>query len=571
MKWLALISGVLIVLATGATAWGDPVIAGAEEISGDGGPDGGTNILYINELTPFDFSGQGDDHGVLTMVNFWVDSTRTTQGVFTPFVAEPLVADPQTGEDFEIRAIGTTREAGADWKCAGLYSYSFHETEQFVVRNDWVAGFLSSDPEGPREDALSPIPYFPSDVDGWLTYTATPGSGLPAIVQDESIMEGGSGTNVDAYGFRHYQFQIEAEPGDVQPPLPDGGRVDGLCEPIAGQEPITAGGSIDGWTNILYINEQTTFDFSDYGTDEGTLTEFNFWVHIDRELDGMVTPFVVEPLTDEAITGDDFIVRAIGTTRSAENGDWEEEGLHSFPFHDTEEFTVEDGWMAGFMSSDPEGESDLALSPIPFDGSNVAGWLTGTASAQTGAPAIELGEPIFEGSSGTNVDAYGFRRYQFQIVAEAAGGLLGDYDGSGTLDAADLDLQAEEMVKGPEADLRFDLNGDAKVDFADRLMWLHDLKNTWVGDSNLDLEFNSSDMVQVFSRGKYETDEAAVWEEGDWDGNQVFTSGDMVAAFVDGGYESGRWLGEAVAAVPEPSSVLLLVLGIVVWITRVRQ
>ena len=291
MRCLVLIAVVLVTLSTAAPSWGAPVIAGAEEISGDGVPDGGTNILYINELTPFDFSGQGEDHGVLTMFNFWVDSTRVTQGVVTPFVAEPLVDFPETGEDFIIRAIGTTREAGTDWQCAGLYSYPFHETEQFTVQNDWVAGFLSSDPEGLRADALSPIPFFASSVDGWLTYTATPGSGLPAIAQDDTIIEGGAGTDVDAYGLRHYQFQIEAEPGDVQPPLPDGGRVDGPCEPpvepvgnIAGQQPVTGEGVVDSWTNVLYINEDWAFDFSEFGTDEGKLKEFNFWVHIDREV-----------------------------------------------------------------------------------------------------------------------------------------------------------------------------------------------------------------------------------------------------------------------------------------------
>ncbi len=231
-----------------------------------------------------------------------------------------------------IRAIGTTREAGTDWECGGLYSYPFHDTDQFVVQDDWVVGFLSSDPEGIREDAMSPIPFVASDVEGWLTYTANAGTGQPSIVIDDTIMEGASGTDFDAFGLRHYQFQIEAEPGDVQPALPDGGRVDGPCGApveqtgnIAGQHPIVDEGGPDGWTNVLYINEDASFDFSEFGTDEGKLTEFNFWVNVDREFDGVVTPFVAEPLVEDPMTGDDFVVRAIGTTRSAENGDWEEE------------------------------------------------------------------------------------------------------------------------------------------------------------------------------------------------------------------------------------------------------
>ena len=67
-------------------------------------------------------------------------------------------------------------------------------------------------------------------------------------------------------------------------------------------------------------------------------------------------------------------------------------------------------------------------------------------------------------------------------------------------------------------------------------MWVDDLKNTWIGDANLNGEFNSGDMVQVFARGKYETLETAGWEDGDFNGDTLFGSGDMVAAFVGGGY-----------------------------------
>ncbi len=116
-------------------------------------------------------------------------------------------------------------------------------------------------------------------------------------------------------------------------------------------------------------------------------------------------------------------------------------------------------------------------------------------------------------------------------------GPIGDYNNSGDLDAGDLNLQAAAIVaNGP---LTYDLNGDNAVDFADREMWLHDLKKTWVGDANLDMVFDSNDFVQVFVAGKYESGQAALWEEGDWNGDQLFDTNDFVAAFVDGGYEIG--------------------------------
>ena len=93
-------------------------------------------------------------------------------------------------------------------------------------------------------------------------------------------------------------------------------------------------------------------------------------------------------------------------------------------------------------------------------------------------------------------------------------------------------------------------NGDATVDHVDHSVWVKDLKHTWFGDADLNGEFNSGDMLQVFAAGLYEKGRAdewrnvhgagAGWSEGDWNGDQLFDSGDMVTAFVDGGYEKGQ-------------------------------
>jgi hypothetical protein len=154
-------------------------------------------------------------------------------------------------------------------------------------------------------------------------------------------------------------------------------------------------------------------------------------------------------------------------------------------------------------------------------------------------------------------DAFeGFLAYLAESRMSAAMGeaVMGDYNLNGSLDAADLDLQAEQMVS-QSPDLAFDLTADGSVNFDDRLRWVNDLKDTWIGDSNLDGEFNSGDLVQTFVNGKYETGEAATWEQGDWNGDQVFGSGDLVAAFANGGFEQGPRGG--VAAVPEPAGLTL--------------
>ena len=69
--------------------------------------------------------------------------------------------------------------------------------------------------------------------------------------------------------------------------------------------------------------------------------------------------------------------------------------------------------------------------------------------------------------------------------------------------------------------------------------------------------------------GLYETGAAALWADGDFDGNGAFESGDLVAALADGGYEAGP--RPAVAAVPEPSSCILLALGMLLVLKRRRR
>ena len=75
-----------------------------------------------------------------------------------------------------------------------------------------------------------------------------------------------------------------------------------------------------------------------------------------------------------------------------------------------------------------------------------------------------------------------------------------------------------------------------------------------VGDSNLDRMFNSSDLVQVFQAGRYETPTPhdADWAQGDWNGDRDFNSSDLVMAFQSGLYEAGARLASSAgpAAVP---------------------
>lgn len=219
------------------------------------------------------------------------------------------------------------------------------------------------------------------------------------------------------------------------------------------------------------------------------------------------------------------------------------------------------GWTQGdlyattnFPVWDPEGPAVQTMSPsIPLSkfGDGTLGFrgvpLDGQANAMWMSFAM--------GSANETNETRTFYLDNFRVVDPNATGMLGDFNGNKTLDAADID-QLTVAVLEASTDAKFDVNKDKKVDGADRIYWVSSIRKTYVGDSNLDGEFNSTDFVELFSIGEYEDGIAnnSGWKDGDWDGNQEFDSGDFVAAFSDGGYEKPP-IAQAVAAVPEPGTL----------------
>ena len=95
--------------------------------------------------------------------------------------------------------------------------------------------------------------------------------------------------------------------------------------------------------------------------------------------------------------------------------------------------------------------------------------------------------------------------YEFTIAGNRAHypelvltfGYVGDLNHDGTLDVTDIDLLTATILGG-EMNLKFDLDKNGTVDGADRTIWVHDLRRTWFGDANLDGQFDSGDLVEVF-------------------------------------------------------------------------
>ncbi len=160
--------------------------------------------------------------------------------------------------------------------------------------------------------------------------------------------------------------------------------------------------------------------------------------------------------------------------------------------------------------------------------------------------------------------------------------VYGDFNGDLELTAADIDLLSGAI--GSSTNLAFDLDRDGRVARGDHRTWVDVAANTYLGDANLDGEFDSSDLILVLQGGLYESEETgqATWDSGDWNADRDFNSTDLIAALQSGGYELGpRALPASdpgrepslrgVASVPEPSSLALLLGSLACLLQRARS
>ena len=142
--------------------------------------------------------------------------------------------------------------------------------------------------------------------------------------------------------------------------------------------------------------------------------------------------------------------------------------------------------------------------------------------------------------------------------------LDGDFDGNGGLGTDDIDILMH-AIRTANHNRALDLDGDANglIDQNDLTQMIHTLFDTYLGDANLDGEFNSIDLVKVFQSGQYEDSGKlnSTWSTGDWNSDGEFSSSDFVVAFQDGGYERGPRRIE-IHRVPEPTSNLIAILSI---------
>ncbi|MCA9217985.1 MAG: hypothetical protein KDB27_33170 [Planctomycetales bacterium] len=148
-------------------------------------------------------------------------------------------------------------------------------------------------------------------------------------------------------------------------------------------------------------------------------------------------------------------------------------------------------------------------------------------------------------------------------------GITGDFNKDGVLDALDID-DLTAQLRGGANPSDYDLNSDGVVNQTDREIWVEQLANTYFGDSNFDGQFDTGDLVTVFSAAEYEDGIAnnSTWAEGDWDGDGDFGSGDLVFVFKRNEYEIGP---RATHAVPEPTLGFMSIASFICVGSRFRR
>ena len=85
------------------------------------------------------------------------------------------------------------------------------------------------------------------------------------------------------------------------------------------------------------------------------------------------------------------------------------------------------------------------------------------------------------------------------------------------------------------------------------------------GDANGDFSVDTQDIIQVLAENKFETGEPATFAQGDFNGDGVFNTADVIEMLSVGLFETGPYFEPSVNAesVPEPSSIVTLILGMV--------
>ncbi|MEO0586343.1 MAG: family 16 glycosylhydrolase [Planctomycetota bacterium] len=132
------------------------------------------------------------------------------------------------------------------------------------------------------------------------------------------------------------------------------------------------------------------------------------------------------------------------------------------------------------------------------------------------------------------------------LIANAA--LLGDVNGDGAIDVADVDALIANF-----GDPAYDLTDDGTTDDADLDALLGDILNTTRGDANLDGSVDTADLAVL--AGNF-GNAVSSWADADFNGDGSVDTSDL--AVLAGQFGASPAISAATAAVPEPASAACL-------------
>ena len=147
------------------------------------------------------------------------------------------------------------------------------------------------------------------------------------------------------------------------------------------------------------------------------------------------------------------------------------------------------------------------------------------------------------------------------IFGTMGGGVDGDYDDNGVYDCADIDLLMTTIAAG-NYDANLDLNNDGFLDLTDRDLWLAEAgeaelgpgKEFLLGDADLSGAVDGADFI-VWNDNKFTA--VAGWCNADFDASGAVDGADFIT-WNDNKFTSS----DGVASVPEPTSGLMLLVGL---------
>ena len=198
----------------------------------------------------------------------------------------------------------------------------------------------------------------------------------------------------------------------------------------------------------------------------------------------------------------------------------------------------------------------------------------GDVTSLAGSPALFYADFF---SSLAELPELNFGVFDNFIIEQLGGGGMpdGDFDDNGLYECADVDALVAEIVsvKGGNApNLAFDLDGDNDVTNTDLDAWLAEAGDVGglttsgdpvlVGDADLNGAVDGADFI-AWNGAKFTA--VAAWCQGDFNADGFVDGTDFIL------WNNNKFTSADAVSVPEPSSVALLILGLVAIVRRNRK